>query len=152
MTISELINKHKVNFLLETTSKNSSHLLPKWNIPTSLWFPVTVRPKNITYCHVMYSIIQSKDMKDFIFDTHKYTLCIFWHVIMVSIIQAQLYLILINSYFQRYIFYGISFLLDFNIHHHKLSPIKIRSLHQNGSPYTCKEMVWKKETNEYQIW
>ena len=90
------------------------------------------------------------------FDKHEYTHWIFWSVSLVSIFMLHVYVTSfvlqdlsdrINFYFWR-----ICFLLASNtILLYKFFPMKISSLYWNGTAYTCKEKLWWKVADEYQI-
>ena len=57
----------------------------------------------------------------------------------------------IDSYFQRIAFQRTCFLLASSTLRHKFFPIKISSLHGNGTMQTGKDKLWQKVAGEYQI-
>ena len=56
-----------------------------------------------------------------------------------------------DSYFQRIAFQKNLVLLASNNQHHKFFPMKLSSLHWNGTAYNYKEKLGRKVTDEYQM-
>ena len=57
----------------------------------------------------------------------------------------------INSYSERISFQSNLFLLVSNILRSKLFLMKISILHWNDAAYTCKDKLWRKVANKYQM-
>ena len=90
-------------------------------------------------------------------DTHG----IFQAVILVTIFILRVY-VTCSLFFKIWLaesilisreelFRGTWFLLASNTLRHKFFPMKISSLHWNGAAYTCKEKLWRKVADEYQM-
>ena len=140
LTIFEFINRDKVTFLSAGTSPNFSH------------FPRQVkhvRFPSISYQRETRKIFSIISMAQRIVRTRSsifnYLIDMNIHTWNLPVCNSAQYIyirvyVTFSLFFKReQLFRGTCFLLASNMLHHKLFPMKIGSLHGNGTGQTCKE-------------
>ena len=106
-------------------------------------------------CDMTYSYTEQV-LNFLLFDKHEYTHGIFWSIILVSIFMLWAYVTFSlflkiwltesdNSFSEELLSYWLLTLC------HNIFPVKISSLHWNFAVCTCKEKLWQKVADEYQM-